>query len=194
MIEPDSSVCVLLGGGIDSACLIPYYIGRRTKVMAAHFDYGQPSLSGELKAASELCNYYEVPLIRHKLGFKLQRSGDAVHARNALFLMAAAGLVESNTRLIALGIHAGTNYYDASTEFIGAMKGIVDGYFSGTLEIDVPFIGFSKLRVFELAQNLLLPFELTFSCDRSGDRPCGDCFSCMDMRFLREHSRSLQKA
>src|SRR5262245_14955475 len=126
----ETAVKLLLGGGIDSASLIPFYRTRGAALNAVHFDYGQPSATAERRAVRAICRRYRVPLTTHKLGVSLACECGEYRGRNALLLMAAAGS-EPVPSSVAIGIHAGAPYYGCSPAFLRDINRLFDGYFGG---------------------------------------------------------------
>jgi 7-cyano-7-deazaguanine synthase len=183
--KPD--VLVLLGGGLDSTALIPFYQDRGAPVHGIHFDYGQPSCTGERHAALAICEHYSVPLSTIALGVSPICHGGEYRGRNALLLFAAASLSPGPNSL-AIGIHAGVPYYDSSPAFIHDLNRLFDGYFAGTTRVEAPFITLTKSDVYALTLQAGVPIDMTFSCERRSDAPCGECLSCRDREAL--HGRS----
>lgn len=179
------TVRVLLGGGIDSAALIPFYQTRGAALHAVHFDYGQPSVTAERRAVRAICRHYEVPLATHKLGIALPSEHGEYRGRNGLLLIAAAGS-EPVPSSVAIGVHAGAPYYDCSPAFLRDINRLFDGYFGGTLSVEAPFVDFDKRDVCAFAREIELPLDLTFSCERTSSAPCGECLSCRDREACLE--------
>jgi 7-cyano-7-deazaguanine synthase len=152
---------------------------------AIHFDYGQPSALAERRAVRTICRHYKVPLAARNLGISLACESGEYRGRNALLLMAAAGS-EPVTTSVAIGIHAGTPYYDSSAAFLRDINRLFDGYFGGTLPVEAPFVGFDKRDVCAFARKVRVPLDLTFSCERTSDTPCGECLSCRDREACLE--------
>lgn len=177
----ERTVTLLLGGGIDSTALIPFYRDRGVTHRAAHFDYGQPSAAAERRAGRAICRHYAVPLATYSLGVALAAEDGEYRGRNALLLFAAAGL-DPPPSAIAIGIHAGTPYYDCSEVFLRDIRRLFDGYFGGAVSVEAPFIAFGKQQVCEFARRAGVPLDLTFSCERRSAAPCGACPSCLDRR------------
>ena len=86
-----------------------------------------------------------------------------------------------------LGIHAGSLYRDCTPAFVTAMQASLDVHTSGTLQLAAPFLTWSKREVYDYAQDIPIPLELTFSCDTGTEPPCGACPSCHDRELL--HAR-----
>ncbi|MGI8405999.1 MAG: 7-cyano-7-deazaguanine synthase [Thermomicrobiales bacterium] len=180
----DSGLTLLLGGGIDSTTLIPFYLRRDVPIRGIHFDYGQASLTGELRAVRAICCHYSVPLQTIRLGFPLSSRNGEYRGRNALLALAAASLA-TRPHSVAIGIHAGVPYYDSSATFVADLNRLFDGYFDGVATVQAPFTDFTKAQVYAFAVQSQVPIELTFSCERRSDGPCGACPSCRDREALR---------
>lgn len=177
---PRPRVLVLLSGGVDSSTCVAFYKRNRFDVYGLFVDYGHPAVLAERRAARALTRHYRVPL--HEVviqGLPPQEHG-YVPGRNALLVTAAlsSGLLPSG--LIALGIHAGTNYPDCSTRFITACQAVADVYSDGTIHIAAPFIEWTKGEILLFAKKARVPLRRTYSCERGRVRPCGRCLSCQD--------------
>lgn len=181
-----SEVCVLLGGGLDSTALIPFYLSRGDTVRGVHFDYGQPSVEGERRSVLGIAEHYAVPVEKVELGLSITNVRGEYFCRNAVLLLCAASILDSAGGRLSLGIHAGTPYYDCSSSFLTDVQRLLDGYFGGTVRVEAPFVEFTKRDVFDFSLRNRVPVDLTFSCERCSDRPCGECRSCEERMMLRE--------
>ena len=179
-------VCVLLGGGLDSTALIPFYLSRGEVVRGVHFDYGQPSAEGERRSVLEVAKYYAVPVEEIELGLRITNVRGEYLCRNAMFLLSAASILDSANARLSLGIHAETPFYDCSTPFLDDVQRLFDGYFGGTVQIEAPFVEFTKRDVFDFCIRNRVPVDLTFSCERQSVYQCGECRSCEERKILRE--------
>jgi 7-cyano-7-deazaguanine synthase len=47
------------------------------------------------------------------------------------------------------------------------------------IRIHAPFVHKTKAEEIQLGRELGVPFELTWSCYRGGEKPCGTCDSCL---------------
>lgn len=182
----NSSTLLLLSGGVDSTALIPYFLERNSNVRCIHFEYGQKNKEGERRAVQNISNYYNVQTEYISLGFPLTNLGGEYISRNALFILMAANLYPKEISTIALGIHDGTPYYDCSQKFLRDCQTLIDGYFNGTLTIDAPFLLHNKEQVFHYCIDNKIPLNLTYSCERRSEIPCGTCPSCKDRSVLNE--------
>lgn len=187
MIKRTSSeVCVLLGGGLDSTALIPFYLSRGDAVRGVHFDYGQPSVEGERRSVLGIAEHYAVPVEKVELGLSITNVRGEYFCRNAVLVLGAASILDNSGGRLSLGIHAGTAYYDCSSPFLADVQRLLDGYFGGTVQVEAPFVEFTKRDVFDFCLRNRVPVDLTFSCERRSDCPCGGCRSCEERLMLRE--------
>lgn len=182
MTRKNDSVLVLASGGIDSTALIEYYTSKKYKVSALFFDYGQISCTKELQAVRKVCSHYGIKLEEAQLGFTLKNTSGEFIGRNALFITSAFNFLPNNYSKISIGIHSGTPYYDCSKMFVEDFQRIVDGYFEGTVLIDVPFVEFTKGQIIEYCLQENVPINLTYSCENGYEKNCGKCLSCLDRR------------
>ena len=85
---------------------------------------------------------------------------------------------------IYLGAHAddaaGNAYADCSFEFTYAMgEAIRIGTYS-KVHLKAPLVDMNKAGVVALGLKLGTPYELTWSCYKGGEKPCGKCGTCID--------------
>ncbi len=121
-------VLLLMGGGIDSSYLALRFAKTKDlrSVYGLHFDYGQPACHPERRSAISIAKLYDIPLITAKFRLGMSESGPELKGRNLLFLIAAAPYaLANNCDQLAIGVHDGTGYYDATQLFInnGPIKG-----------------------------------------------------------------------
>lgn len=108
--------------------------------------------------------------------------------RNGLMLASVAALAQSiypdDNVDIYLGAHAddaaGRAYADCSEEFTSAMNtAIVIGTY-GKVRVVAPLVNMTKAEVIATGLKLSVPYELTYSCYKGGDKACGKCGTCLD--------------
>lgn len=175
---------VLLSGGLDSlACLLHY---RRTKVTVSTLfvDYGQPAADQEFAAVSRLSSALRFPVASASVR-GLAVSQGFVRGRNALLLQLGLMRFQENSGVVGIGVHAGTSYSDCSASFIRDTQRLFDLYADGTVQVDAPFLSWSKRDIWEFLLEHHAPVGLTYSCERGGEQPCGNCRSCQDTYVLR---------
>jgi 7-cyano-7-deazaguanine synthase len=110
-----------------------------------------------------------------------------VPARNLIFLSVAAGVAEvRQADAIYIGVNAldYSGYPDCRPEFIEsfaataalALKRGVEGR---PLELRTPLIDLTKAQIVKLGVSVGAPIELSWSCYRGDERPCGRCDACV---------------
>jgi 7-cyano-7-deazaguanine synthase len=176
-------VIVCCGGGIDSTALLHYYLAREFTIHGIHFDYGQPACRGERRAIEAISSYYNVPIeLAHLSPVIHANPNGEFYGRNALFVLSALNHLGSNEGLVSLGIHANVPYYDCTRAFGQDLQVLLDGYFGGTVTLDLPFLDFSKADIFAYCKRNNVPIKSTYSCERNPYEPCGLCLSCLERR------------
>jgi 7-cyano-7-deazaguanine synthase len=109
-----------------------------------------------------------------------------VPARNLIFLSVAVGVAEARELDgVAIGVNAldYSGYPDCRPEFVSsfastaalALKRGVEGK---PVEIRTPLIDLSKAEIVRLGLSVDAPLDLTWSCYRGAERPCGTCDAC----------------
>ena len=137
--------------------------------------FGQPGSKQERAAAQRVARHFDVPLtILHWSGSADFMAGEIV-GRNAFFLLGALIEIGGNAGILAIGVHAGTPYFDCSQAFLSSLQIVVDGYCDGRVRLAAPFIEWSKQQVFAFCESEGVPMELTYSCEKGTDQPCGEC-------------------
>src|SRR5579872_5879117 len=178
----ESTVCVLSSGGMDSSACIYFYLKLKLRVRPLFVDYGQPAKLAELRSAKKLAEFYELPLRTVRFsGAKIDLSGE-IAGRNSLLISAALVKASKKTTLIALGVHAGTRYFDCSPRFIELWETLLSGYTDGRIRIGVPFLNWNKTDISAYCKENHIPVHLTWSCESRSDVPCGECASCCDRK------------
>lgn len=110
-----------------------------------------------------------------------------VPARNTIFLSYAASLAEvEGASRIYIGANAldYSGYPDCRPEYLEAMArairlGTKEGNEDEGFEVCAPLLRLNKKEIIELGKTLGVPFEKTWSCYVGGDKPCGECDSCL---------------
>jgi len=197
---------VALSGGLDSATLTAWALSRYD-VRTITFDYGSKHNEREIAAAEKLCKSFGVPNSVIRLPFvnelfksDLLKSGGEVPEghyedvsmrstvvpfRNGIILSVAIGFAESvDARTVLYAAHGGDHaiYPDCRPEFLQAMSEAArNGTYAG-VEIKDPFIGMKKKDIVLLGNQLGVPFELTYSCYKGGEKHCGKCGTCVERR------------
>lgn len=197
---------VLLSGGIDSA--VTLYLARKKgfRPFALIFDYGQRhrkeitrakiiakkagcpykvvKLSFPRKASSLLDTARKIPVDRSLKEIKSGIPSTYVPGRNLVFLSIATSFAESmNARAIFIGAHTQdfSGYPDCRKTFFDAFKRtMIRGTKEGkAIKIFTPLLDKGKKEIVKTGLRLKVPFGLTWSCYKGGERPCGRCDSCL---------------
>ena len=179
--RPDARpITVLASGGIDSTALIAFYRNCSESIRMLFIDYGQPAAVHERTSVRRVAGFYGIEHAELIVkGAEVPAAGP-IAGRNGFLIHAALLWNKNRPGLIALGIHAGTSYWDCSRQFLVVMQSLVDGYALGAVGVDAPFIGFTKADVIDFSRAEHVPVELTYSCERGTEPPCGSCNSCLD--------------
>lgn len=196
----NKSAVVLLSGGLDSATALYFARSKGYKCFGLIFDYGQLHKK-EIARAVNLakrsgCTYRILKINfpwkgsalldrRVKVPFKLTPGIPATYvpARNIIFLSFALSFAETiQAGAIFIGAHAQdySGYPDCRPEFFKSfIKMAKTGTIGGNkIEILTPLLNKNKSQIIRLGQSLGVPFELTWSCYRGKNYPCGECDSC----------------
>jgi 7-cyano-7-deazaguanine synthase len=103
-----------------------------------------------------------------------------------VFYSIAAYFAEAYGCSVIIGGHilADTDQFpDASYNFFKSLEQLINRgkhkRENTNIEILLPLIKLSKSEVVKLAKNLSVPLELTWSCYSDGEKPCGQCSSCL---------------
>lgn len=173
---------VLLSGGIDSTACLKFYLDLSYEVECIFCDYGQPASAPELQAAKIISGIYGVPLhIITTTSLSIPSSGE-ICGRNALLVLQALCFMGFGTYKIILGIHAGSNYADCSSNFVVSMNRILDYYANGTVCLEAPFSDWNKHDIIAYCKEKGIPYDITYSCEKGTIPPCGKCLSCLDRK------------
>lgn len=176
-------------------------------VGAVNFQYGSKHNGKEFRAAQNVADHYGVQLTYINLPFVadlfksdlLTSGGDipdghyadesmkrtVVPFRNGIMLSIAAGLAESmNAEAVVLGNHFGDHaiYPDCRKDFIEPMKLAIENGTYMQVKLVSPFCTIDKTQVCRLGAHLEVPFALTYSCYKGGDKHCGTCGTCTERK------------
>lgn len=196
---------VALSGGMDS-CVTTAIANENYSLALIHFNYGQRTEKRELKAFSDIADFYNVKerLIIDFDHFKkiggssltdinievskadLENKdipSSYVPFRNANILSACVSWAErigANAVFIGAVFEDASGYPDCRPEFFEAFEKTVD---LGTkpetkIKIITPIIHYSKADIVKKGIELNAPLHLTWSCYTNEDVACGECDSC----------------
>jgi len=198
---------VVLSGGLDSTvCMALAADESGEPPLALTFDYGQRHRAELDRAAGIAGHYRSEHLVVHldtsawggsaltDPAVEVPAAGSTegipdtyVPARNSIFLAVALGVAEArDLDDVWIGVNAVdySGYPDCRPEFIDAFRGVAAtgqrrGVEGDPIAIRTPLIGCSKEEIVRLGTDRGAPLQLTWSCYRGGDRPCGACDACV---------------
>jgi 7-cyano-7-deazaguanine synthase len=198
---------VLLSGGLDSATALYLAKGKGHECFCLIFDYGQRHRR-EIESAKKIaqsagCHRHLLKIDLPWRGSSLldvnlripQRSdrikqrqnsnvpSTYVPARNTVFLSFALSYAETiKAGSVFIGAHTQdySGYPDCRPDFFRAFSKVA---LSGTqatqaIKIHAPLVFKTKAEIIKLAHKLDVPLELTWSCYKGDQIPCGECDSC----------------
>lgn len=176
---------VLFSGGLDSAACAHFLQKNGHAVRGLFIDYGQQAASLERSAAEQLSAFLGIRLSMMRVETERRFGSGEIRGRNAFLVFAS--MLDGDpapTQVIALGIHAGTAYYDCSPAFLQSIGRLVAEYTDGRTRVIAPFIKWTKNDIFTYSLREQLPIALSYSCEAGETPPCGLCLSCRDRRAL----------
>lgn len=205
-MNSNKKAVVLISGGMDSALCAALAKENGYSISALHINYGQKTERRELKAFSDLADFYnaeqrliiELPHFSaigasSLTDFSIEVSKadliskeiptSYVPFRNGNILSAAASWAEViGAKAIYIGAMQldSSGYPDCRTEFFNAFeKAINIGTKPGTeIKIITPIINYTKADIVRKGVELGVPFHLTWSCYKESEIACGECDSC----------------
>ena len=105
-----------------------------------------------------------------------------VPARNMVFTSIAVSYAESiGAEKIIVGWDAeeAATFPDNSKEFLNAFNELIDVGSPENIKIEAPAIDLTKEEIVKLGLKINAPMDLSYSCYKGGEEPCGVCESCM---------------
>jgi 7-cyano-7-deazaguanine synthase len=197
-----TNALVMLSGGLDSATCLYWAKKNFSEISVITFNYYN-RLENEKRAAVELArrvnivNFLEIniPFIKEFSDFYNGnhpapgydgRWASYVPARNLIFYSIAAHYAEFlNIKRIIGGhnIQDGTFFIDATKDYIEKLNLLIK---RGCLfcnddpcMILVPLAEMDRKTIINLAIELNVPIELTWSCHNKAKTHCGQCYACL---------------
>jgi len=204
--ETQNGAVVLVSGGMDSATAAFEAKQRGHDLYFLHTSYGQQTADKEFDCAHQLAERMDVADFLHIETDHLARIGASsltddsidvnevdldsdeipssyVPFRNANLLSIAVSYAEANDcEAVFIGAHSEdySGYPDCRPEFFDAFQQVID---VGTkpetsIELEAPFVDWTKTEIAERGLELDVPYEVTWSCYRDEAPACGTCDAC----------------
>jgi 7-cyano-7-deazaguanine synthase len=200
----ETKALVLLSGGIDSATCLYWTKKKFSKVFAITFNY-YDRIEKEKKAAADLAkrsgiaNLLEinVPFIKEYSDFYNNdrnryeakddnRLSSYIPARNLIFYSISAHYAEFLDIKWIIGGHNSHDakfYKDATKDYIQKLNSLLkQGRLIRNNEpctVVLPLAEMDRRKIINLAIELRVPLELTWSCHLKGESHCRQCYSCL---------------
>lgn len=109
--------------------------------------------------------------------------------RNMIMYSIAIGYaVNIGAEKVYVGVHAGDHaiYPDCRPEFITLLDSIAktanEGFINKDFKIEAPFVNISKTEIAKRGTQLGVPYNLTWSCYKGGEKHCGKCGTCVERK------------
>lgn len=211
----DSTTCIGIAVekyGVNNVVTASLYYGQKhDKEVQCARDiadyYGvrhiEEDISNVMKYAKDVCTLMkggkDIP--NKSYAQQIEENGEGrvstyVPFRNGLLLSIAAAYADSifpgEKVEIYYGAHAddaaGSAYADCSIEFADAMDKAINIGTYGKISVCRPLINMNKSQVVKLGLELKVPYELTWSCYKGGNKQCGTCGTCIDRKRAFEEN------
>jgi 7-cyano-7-deazaguanine synthase len=203
---------VIFSGGLDSTTLLYHLRDSGCEVKALSVNYAQRHREQELAAAATVCRRLGIDQkvldLTSLVAFFGQNSLTdssvdvpegpysqitipltTVPNRNMILLSVGIAWAASlGFGAVAFGAHSGprTNYPDCSPAFAAAMDSAARECDERKICVLAPFVTWDKGDIVRRGAELGVPFELTWSCYKGGERHCGRCGTCLDRKVAFE--------
>ncbi len=197
---------VLVSGGMDSLVSAAIAV-QECNPAFLHVSYGQRTQQRELECFHKIADYFEVRQRLVVRNDALAKIGGSALTDNRIPVEDAVAVGDGipatyvpfrNTHLLACAV-SWAEVLGAGRVYIGAVEQDAPGYpdcrreyyqvFNELVEVGTkgdpqihvftPLIGLSKVEIVQLGARMKVPFELSWSCYRLSDKPCGTCHSCV---------------
>lgn len=206
------TVCLILSGGLDSGTMLADLINTDHRVLAISFDYDQSHRKELVYARRLVASYERPPYkgrIEHIIvdlrniskhlnsaltGQKEIPDGHyedenmkvtVVPNRNMVMLSIAASIALSKEiKKIFIGSHSGDHaiYPDCRPKFNEKLAELFKICHFYPLELIPRYQNLSKADIVHLGLAIGVPYHLTWSCYKGGDKQCGTCGTCVERK------------
>lgn len=179
----------LLSGGLDSVTLLYDLVNQGENVHCVLVDYKQRHAQelvfakAHCRSLAVLYTTVELPIL---LGSKLTdgKGSWVVPNRNMILISIAVNIaVSAKANMVTYACNK-----DDAGQFPDCRWAFVNGINASLVaaeipvEVCVPYIGLTKRQIVGRAKELGVPLHDTWSCYKGGERPCGECPSCLKLQ------------
>lgn len=190
---------LLASGGLDSTTVGYHLMSEGVQVVPIFFDYGQHCVEVEWGRVNEVLpadmhrpERFDISDIFRGSQSRLIREADLwneevkdddlyIPYRTMLFFAAAAARAQTVGILDVFTGFINSNHakeIDCTAAFMNSLDGLTSSI--GTVRFHSPFRNSSKSEVASAAVKLGVPIGRTYSCQASGQFPCGACPNCVE--------------
>lgn len=186
-------ILLLFSGGLDSTVLCKKLIREGHEVHLISFDYGQ-NHKIELEYAAKFAireslvhRTIDISFYGKLVNCFLTRGigSPVVTNRNTLMTVVANTIAaEEGFDAVALGVQSGDNavFADCRDEFFKKLADVFTASDNKNIPILTPLIDMTKQEVVNLAADLGVDVNSTYSCYEGTETPCGICVSCINRK------------
>lgn len=190
-----------------AAIAMGYLTGSNSSTVEALSIYYGQRHKRELSSAIDIAEHYSVP--HHKMDISSvfgQMAGNSaltnldvpvpeghyadenmkqtvVPNRNMILTSLAVGFAIANEfDVISYAAHAGDHaiYPDCRKDFIGQLSRAIALCDWNPPALYTPFINIDKTDIAAIGKEIGVPYDMTWTCYKGGDEPCGVCGSCTE--------------
>lgn len=191
----------LLSGGLDSVVSMLLAKKQAEIILAITIDYGQKARDNEIKASAAFCSYYGITHKVISLPFMLdmksgliensgiEDSSPWIPNRNGLLINLAACYAENmGADWVVCGFNReeGVDFPDNTKEFVEACNQSLSYSTLNKVKLNSWVQNMNKDEIVAAASSLGVNFGWIWSCYRPGEKPCGECPSCIRNREAYE--------
>lgn len=173
----------------SSSKKIADYFGTKFKSIELSFfkDFKVPYITGELK---DVTREEIEKVISGELEYDFQ---EWIPARNVVLVSvgsAYCGYHKAKHLVTGFNVEGALAPADNTKTFSGLMSEVISKSIYGSPKLITPLTNLTKNKedVVKLGMKLGVPFELTWSCYRDKESPCGKCKSCIQREMAFEAS------
>ena len=201
---------ILLSGGLDSLVSLDLCKEEYNIALALTFDYGQNPVKREVEASKKISEYYHIEHKVIKLPFLEEITNNPyvkggviskefdiksvwIPNRNGLFLNIGASFADSYkyTHVIfGANRQEGEQFPDNTPEFVSGVNESFKYSTSNGVEAVAPLINYTKNDIVKIALERDVPLEMAYSCYNKGEKNCGVCESCKNLKSALEHNNA----